>query len=82
MIKSTLQYSISEDKTEINIVYSTESYYSAEIIEKHYKIKDKSNGELYNEMLDDLDGEYDHIISSLVEKIVDKIFKEVEKDEI
>lgn len=77
MRKSTLEFGISGDKTEVYVVYTYEGNRTIEIIEKDYKIKDKCNGELYNEILDDLDGEYDNIIASLVEKAVDRIFKEV-----
>lgn len=78
MIKRTLDYALSGDKSELYVEYIYEEHNHIEQIQKDYSIKDKPKGELYNEILDDLDGEFDNYISDIVEKLVDSIFKEVE----
>lgn len=78
MIKRTLNYNLSGDKNELCLEYIYEEHNHIEQIQKDYSIKDKSNGELYNEILDDLDGEFDSYVADIVEKLVDTIFKEVE----
>ena len=78
MIKRTLNYSLSGDKSELYVEYIFEIHNHIEQIQKDYSIKDKPNGELYNEILDDLDGEFDGNIADIVKKMVDKIYKGVD----
>ena len=78
MIKRTLNYNLSGDKNELYLEYIYEEHNHIEQIQKDYSIKGKSNGELYNEILDDLDGEFDDYVADIVEKMVDDIYKGVD----
>lgn len=78
MIKRTLNYNLSGDKSEVYLEYIYEEHNHIEEIQKDYSIKDKSKGELYNEILDDLNGEYDDYVADIVDKMVDDIYKGVD----
>lgn len=78
MIKRTLRYCLSGDKSEVYLEYIYEEHNHIEQIQKDYSIKDKSKGELYNEILDDLDSEFDDNLADIVEKMVDDIYKGVD----
>ena len=78
MIKRTLSYHLPGDKTEVYLEYIYEDDNHIEQIQEKYFIKDKVNGDLYNEILMDLDAEFDDDLAICIEKLVDKIFKEVE----
>lgn len=75
-----LEYDLMK-KDNFNKVYITlfeENLTSVSIKTGCYNLKNKVNGELYNEILDDLDAEFDNDLAMCIEKLVDKIFKEVE----
>lgn len=78
MIKRTLNYGLSGDKSEVYLEYIYEEHNHIEQLQKDYSIKGKLSGELYNEILDDLDGEFDDYVADIVEKMVDDIYKGVD----
>lgn len=80
--KIEFNYSLSGDKTELYLHYTEETKNYICNINRDYNVKGKSNGELYNNILIDLDAEYDDDLACTIEKLVDSVFKEIDKDEI
>lgn len=80
--KIEFNYSLSGDKTELYLHYTEENKNYICNINKDYNVKARCSGELYNEILMDLDGEFDDDLASVIAKLVDSVFKEIDKDEI
>lgn len=79
MRKIEITYMISGDKNELYLIYITQSKNYISCINKDYSLTNKVSGELYNEILEDLNGEFDDNLANCIDKMVDNVFKEIDK---